>query len=219
MFQKILALGAHPDDVEFGAGATIARFIEEKKEVFYVAFSRCEKSIPKGFPKDILEREMLNAAQELGIRKKNVTLFDFELRNFPQLRQDILETLVKLNKDLTPDLVLAPSFQDVHQDHETIARETFRAFKRMSSIWAYEIPWNTINLSRTLFVEVNSRHIKKKIAALERYESQKVRNASQFHNLSIADLVRVSARTVGVQGGLKYAEAFDCEKMMIRELL
>lgn len=53
-FEKILVLSPHPDDGELGAGGTIARFLEENREVYYIAFSSCEKSIPTELAKDTL---------------------------------------------------------------------------------------------------------------------------------------------------------------------
>lgn len=50
-FNKVLALNPHPDDGELGAGGTIAKFVEEGKDVYYIAFSTCEISIPNGFAK------------------------------------------------------------------------------------------------------------------------------------------------------------------------
>ena len=52
---RVLVLAPHTDDGEFGCGGTIAKFIEEKTEVYYVAFSTAEKSVPKELPKNILE--------------------------------------------------------------------------------------------------------------------------------------------------------------------
>ena len=57
-FKRILALAPHTDDVEFGAGGSVARWIEEGKEMFYAAFSIAEKSVPEGFPKNVLEQEV-----------------------------------------------------------------------------------------------------------------------------------------------------------------
>tara|TARA_Y100000739_G_C20308302_1_gene328716 strand:+ start:165 stop:359 length:195 start_codon:yes stop_codon:yes gene_type:complete len=58
MKNKILVLAPHTDDGEIGCGGSIARFIDEGKEIYYIAFSKCEESVPKGFPKNILEEEV-----------------------------------------------------------------------------------------------------------------------------------------------------------------
>lgn len=74
-FQTVLILGPHTDDGEIGAGATISRLCREGKKVYYVAFSICEESVPKGFSKDILSKEILNAGDKLGIPKNNIQTF------------------------------------------------------------------------------------------------------------------------------------------------
>ena len=99
-FSKILALSPHTDDVEFGAGGTIARWIEEGKKVFYSAFSIAEKSVPEGLPKDILEQEVRQSTKVLGIEEDNLFIYKFEVRKFPQFRQEILELLVDLREKL-----------------------------------------------------------------------------------------------------------------------
>ena len=54
MFERILVLAPHTDDGEFGCGGSVARFLEEEKEVYYVAFSTAEESVPPDMPKNIL---------------------------------------------------------------------------------------------------------------------------------------------------------------------
>lgn len=68
-FQKVLVLAPHTDDGELGCGGTIHRLIQLGKEVHYVAFSTCEESVPEGFPKDILTKEVKAATASLGIKR------------------------------------------------------------------------------------------------------------------------------------------------------
>ena len=98
---RILVLAPNTDDGEFGCGATIAKFIEQKKEVYYIAFSTCEESVPKGFPKNILEIEVKKATSELGIKPDNLIIKNYPVRRFNEHRQEILEDLVLLRKKLT----------------------------------------------------------------------------------------------------------------------
>ena len=65
--RKVLVLGPHPDDGEFGCGATIKKWTEEGAEVYYVVMSPCTKSVPEDFDKHILYKELNNAAPKLGI--------------------------------------------------------------------------------------------------------------------------------------------------------
>ncbi len=102
---RVLILAPHPDDAEFGLGGTIAKLKEMGKEVHVAVFSNCEKSTPKGFEIGAIEKEMYNSFEFLGIKKENQHIFDFEVREFPNSRQEILETLVQLKKKIKPDLV------------------------------------------------------------------------------------------------------------------
>jgi len=133
-FYTILVLAPHTDDGEFGCGGSISKWVNEGKEVYYVAFSSAEKSVPKEMPKDILKKEVQEATKVLGIKKNNLILFDYPVREFPEYRQQILEDMIRLGNELKPELVLLPSTTDTHQDHQTISQEGFRAFKKISMI-------------------------------------------------------------------------------------
>lgn len=208
-FTRILALSPHTGDVELGAGGAVARWIEEGKEIFYVAFSIAEKSVPESFPKDILEHEVKQATKVLGIAGDNLIIHKFEVRRFPELRQNILEIMVSLRNKLRPDLVLLPSLRDMHQDHRTIAEEGTRAFK-YASILSYELaPWNITSFEPSLFVILQERHLGKKAEAISCYQSQTHR---QYFN---GELLHMLARIRGVQINAKYAEAFEVVRWFI----
>lgn len=107
-FRRALVLAPHTDDGEFGCGATTARLVEAGCEVRYVAFSIATRSLPEGFPPDTLAREVRAATAELGIPEAGLTVHDFDVRTFPERRQDILELLVALWEDYRPDVVFQP---------------------------------------------------------------------------------------------------------------
>jgi N-acetylglucosamine malate deacetylase 1 len=199
---KVLILAPHTDDGEFGCGATIARFIEEGAEVYYAAFSSAEESVPEGFPKNILEKEVKEATKILSIKPNNLLLYKYRVRRFAQYRQEILEDLVRLNRELEPDLVFMPSIDDLHQDHSTIASEGLRAFKT-TSILSYEIPWNNMNFTTHCFVTLEEKHVKIKIEALHCYKSQMGRNYAS------SEFIKSLAKTRGIQIGEKWAEVFE----------
>ncbi|MFC2128923.1 PIG-L deacetylase family protein [Bacteroidota bacterium] len=205
---KILILAPHTDDGEFGCGASIAKFFEQGKEVFYAAFSLAEESVPTPFPKNILETEVRAATKELGIKPENLLLYKYKVRNFAYKRQEILEDLVKLNKKIKPDLVFMPCLHDLHQDHSTIAMEGLRAFKK-TSILGYEIPWNNMDFATQCFITLKDRHVNKKLMALKCYESQKEKDYAS------EEFIRSLAITRGTQIGHKYAEVF----MVIRWII
>lgn len=208
MFKKILVLAPHTDDGELGAGGTVARFIEERKKVFYAVFSICEESVPKKMPRDILQRELKKAAQVLGISADGLFIFKFKVREFPQFRQQILEEIVKLRKKIKPDLVILPSLNDLHQDHKTLSEEALRVFKDIT-VLGYEIPWNNLRFNAVCCIHLEKRHITKKMAALKSYKSQ------YFRKYFDKEFFVKLANMRGMQISKEYAEAFDVLRLVI----
>ncbi|MGW8169030.1 MAG: PIG-L deacetylase family protein [Sulfurovaceae bacterium] len=207
-FKNVYVLAPHTDDGELGAGGTIKKLIENGANVYYFAFSTAEKSVPKGFPKDILQTEVINATAKLGIPKENVIIYSYEVRKLNYNRQDILEDLIRHRQKLKPDLVLVPSMNDIHQDHSTIAQEGLRAFKN-TNILGYELIWNNLTFNTTAFVKLDKSHIQAKCDALKEYKSQGVRDYMS------EEFIFSLARTRGVQIGAPYAESFEVIRLVI----
>lgn len=205
--KKILVLAPHTDDGELGCGGTIARFCSEDREVFYAAFCLCSKSLPANDPPDRLEKECREATYQLGIPASNLILFNYEVRNLPQERQQVLEELLKLHKDIRPDLVLLPAASDIHQDHHVIHQEGLRAFKN-TSFAGYELPWNNYSFHTSFFMRLSAGNLEKKISALKSYVSQSGRPYMQ------EDFIRSLAIVRGVQCNAPFAEAFEIYKLI-----
>jgi len=207
--KRILILAPHTDDGEIGCGGSISKFVEEGKELYYIAFSIARTSARQnGFPENILESEVNNAIKVLGLSENHLILYDFAVRRFPEFRQDILEEMIRLRKEIQPDLIFVPSLNDIHQDHQVIAREGLRAFKR-HTILGYEEPWNNIVFESRSFIALKEKHIAKKIEALKCYRSQSHRNyLTEEAVWSIAAL-----RGAQLEGG--YAEAFEVLRWII----
>lgn len=200
--KRVLVLAPHTDDGEFGCGGTISRYLQEGREVYYAAFSTAAESVPPQFPSDILESEVRAGTRALGIDAANLLVYKYRVRHLPHARQEILEELVRLRDELQPDMVLMPSGNDLHQDHQTVYMEGLRAFK-MVTVLGYELPWNNISFDYRHFVVLDKAHVQTKVDALACYASQKDRDYSQ------PDFIWSWARTRGVQIGATYAEAFD----------
>jgi LmbE family N-acetylglucosaminyl deacetylase len=208
-FKKVLVLAPHTDDGELGAGGFISKLIREGADVTYVAFSTANESVAAHLPNDILAREVVEATEILGISGANRIVFDFPVRKFSYLRQEILESLIQIRQAKNFDLVLLPSVKDVHQDHGVIAAEGVRAFKG-TSILSYELIWNNLEFSNTCFVPIDQNQLDMKISALQSYVSQAHRTYMQ------ADFIRSLARTRGVQIGVDYAECFEVVRWVIK---
>jgi len=206
--QNILVLAPHTDDGELGLGGTINYFIEQGKNVVYAAFSTAEKSVPDGFPKDILKTEVRNATAELGIKSENLLIYNYEVRKLNYVRQEILEELIRIRQTMQFDLVFIPSLHDIHQDHTTIAQEGLRAFKN-TTILGYELIWNNLTFNTQCFIKLQEKHIMAKLNALKKYESQGKRDYLS------EDFIISLAKTRGVQVGTQYAEAFEVVRLFL----
>jgi len=205
--KRVLVLAPHTDDGEFGCGGTMARLVDAGAEVRYVAFSIATKSLPAGFPPDTLAREVREATTELGIPAEQLIVHDFEVRTFPERRQDILELLIALWEEWQPDAVFQPSLHDVHQDHQVIAAEGLRAFKR-TTVLGYEIPWNNFGFAYQWYSALEERHVEKKIAALGKYASQ------QHRRYADSDYIRNLARMHGTNVNRAFAEVFQVYRVV-----
>lgn len=207
--ERVLVLAPHTDDGEFGCGATIARMIERGVDLQYAAFSSCQGSLPVGAAPDTLRVELGRAMHVLGVSEQAVHIFDYEVRRFSEQRQDILENLVRINREFQPQLVLMPSLNDTHQDHQVIAHEGVRAFKR-ATILGYEVPWNNLVFHNSCFIVVSETHVDLKVRALLEYRSQADRAYAS------EDYIRAWARTRGVQIGESFAEVFEVVRWILR---
>ncbi len=205
---RVMVLAPHTDDGELGCGGTIARFMEEGYQVHYAAFSTARESVPDGLPKDILEVEVREATKRLGILPGHLLVYSFTVRKLNYVRQEILEELVRIRREVDPGIVFLPSDSDLHQDHYTVALEGQRAFKGATML-AYELPWNNITFKSEGFVRLEERHIDKKIEAIGAYQSQ----AGKPY--TTAEYLRSHAHMRGVQIGTRYAECFEVVRLVV----
>lgn len=209
-YSKVLILAPHTDDGELGCGATIAKMRRQGTEVFYVAFSSCRDSLPDGASPDTLIKEMQRATQMLGIPESHTRVLDFQVRHFGAHRQEILDSMIALGREINPDAVFSPSLHDIHQDHVTIAEECMRAFKKLS-VFQYEVPWNNFTFDNQVFSCVISQDVDAKIKSIACYESQSGRDYVK------AEYIRSLLLTHGVQIGVNYAEVFEVPRLVLGE--
>ena len=197
LFKNVCVLSPHTDDGELAAGGTIIRLLEEGSNIFFVAFSAW---------RPILKSECKKSLATLGV--EDYEILDFPRRHFPDKRQELLQYLYDLNLNRKFDLILTPSTNDLHQDHQTVTNEALRAFKN-SSILGYELPWNHIEFRENGFVALKREHVDIKIKALWCYKTQIDR--PYFDKEYLIGLTR----SRGLHIGVKYAEAYEVIKFII----
>src|SRR3989304_4780293 len=127
---KILAVGAHPDDIELGAAGTIARHVREGDEVHFLILTCGEKSGDR----ETRKKEALESAKVL-----NVPLVSFAEIPDTMIKEG-LETILKIEeviKKFRPDRVYSHGTKDTHQDHRNAALATFSAAREAPEVFSF----------------------------------------------------------------------------------
>ncbi len=205
----LLILAPHTDDGELGCGGLISRAIREGSVVHYAAFSTADESVPNNFPSNQLEMEVKEATAALGIQPENLLVYKHQVRKLNYVRQEILDELIRLRDLIKPDLVLLPSRQDIHQDHQTVTDEGIRAFKN-TSILGYELIWNNLGFNADFFCTLTETDLKLKLDALKAYKTQEGKSYME------SDFIRSMAKVRGTQINVKYAEAFEMIRWIVK---
>ena len=198
--KRMLVLSAHPDDIEISCGGTIARFLEAGWYVHHAVFCASELMNGTAIDKDVRWAEFDRANAVLGVQ--DTSKFDLPHRKLIQARQDVLDLMCDLRRQVAPQLVIMPSTDDLHQDHKAVAAEGLRAFKKVN-LWGFEVLWNNLTFNANHFVVLKKKHIEKKLTALREYRTQHAKD--YFHPIFIASMAKVR----GVQIGRQYAECFQ----------
>jgi len=207
--KRILVLDPHGDDGAIGCAGSLAKLSEDPEtEIYYVVFSISETSVPEGFPNDIVKQECLKAFKLMNITQHEI--LNYPVRRLNEHRQEILEFMVNLNKSYKPDVVYLPSQFDTHQDHQTIYNEGIRAFRKNSTMYGFDMPWNTMETHIHLLEILTDDHIKKKVEFINCFQSQMTKGNPVLREQK----VRAHAMDRGSIVASEFAEAFQ----VIREI-
>jgi LmbE family N-acetylglucosaminyl deacetylase len=195
--KRVCFIGAHPDDIELGAGALIAR-IAPISDVFCITLSDNQKNPALSN----LKQEQQRSMKQLGVPEKAILLGHFETRRFQLSRQEILEHLIEFNNKHQPDIIFTHTKSDLHQDHSVVTEEVLRAF-RGTTVLGFDVIRSSHGFFPTFFVEVGDEDVKKKIAALAEYKTY----ADKYY--FDPDVTRATLIRHGALVERKFAEAFD----------
>jgi LmbE family N-acetylglucosaminyl deacetylase len=201
--KRILALGAHPDDIEIGCGGTILRLVAEHSslEVSWVVFSST--------PERAAEARASAAAFLAGVRTTKVVIRDYRDGFLPYSGSAVKDEFEALKREFSPDLVFTHYREDRHQDHRLISDLTWNTW-RDHFILEYEIPKYDGDFgSPNFFASLPTLTLDRKIGLLlEHFPSQ---GGKPWFT---ADLFRAVARIRGMESAAPggFAEGFYARK-------
>jgi LmbE family N-acetylglucosaminyl deacetylase len=203
---RVLAIGAHPDDIEIGCAGTILKLIEQGavSELIWVVLSgedgRAEEA-----------RRSAGALLE-DVPQSEVVVCDFPDGFFPYEGKRIKDFFEQLKVDLSPDVVLTHQRGDLHQDHRLSCELTWNTF-RDHLILEYEVPKYDGDMSApNAFVPLPERLGQRKIDHLmSHFGSQ--RSKRWFGEDVFSSLLRL--RGMECNSPSSYAEAFFCRKAVL----
>ena len=194
---RILALGAHPDDIEAGCGGTLIKYARGGHRIFLMVLTAGEQGAGRG----VRKREQQQAAKCLKAEKLYWGGYpDTKLPIEPSLIQKI-ERVVRA---VEPHFIFVHFHDDTHQDHRHLAVSTVTATRYTKNVMFYEGP-TTQNFSPTVFVDIDAV-LEDKVEALRAHQSQVKK--TNIEGLTIVDIIRSSAHFRGIQGRVKNAEGF-----------
>jgi LmbE family N-acetylglucosaminyl deacetylase len=197
---KILAIGAHPCEIELGSGGTVAKHVSAGDEVHFLVLTYGEKGGDKSERKLEAER----SAELLKVKSLNFgEIEDTRVSNG-------IETIMKIEEfvdKIHPDRVYTQSVQDRHQDHRNTAYATFSAARRVAEVFSYESPDSYPNFVPQYYIQISDT-MQTKIRALNLFNSQRPKRFLE------SDAIKGLALFRGYQVGIPYAEAFEVVRII-----
>lgn len=202
---RVLALGAHADDIEIGCGGTILRLIAERPhlDIHWVVLS--------GRDTYREEEARASAASLLAeARNPSVSIASFRDGHFPYIGSAIKEHIEDNFKSIDPHIVFTHARDDRHQDHRLVSDVTWNTFRGKSVIAEYEIPkWDGDPGRPNAYVQLDPAIVGRKVALLlEHFASQ--HEKPWYDEETFRGLLRLR----GVESACRYAEAFTCRKIV-----
>lgn len=199
--KRVLAIGAHPDDLEIACGATLSKMRDQGYMIYGLTLTRGEFGG--------------NPAERHGEAQRGASFIGFdiiEVRDYADTRlaeesNEIRATIEEIVHRFKPDIIFTHSANDHHQDHIAVHEATMRAARNHSTILCYESPSVTRTFSPTVFIDI-SKHLDVKIESIRQHYGQRSKPYVQ------GERVRGTAVYRGGQAKTQYAEAFEAVRLL-----
>lgn len=205
---KILAIGAHLDDIEIACGGTLARAIKNGHQVKVLIMSKSGYTNKKGEVQrsdDIAVEEGMNALYILGIQ--DIEILDFPTKDISFV-SDVVNAIDVCMDEYNPDIIFTHHPFDTHQAHVGVSNSTIAAARRKNTVFFYEpitpSGRSYVAFRPQLYVDIEDT-INQKIASLREHKSE-------YNKFGAEDWITGVHNRCGFRGyeiGKKYAEAFE----------
>ena len=224
----ILAIGAHPDDVELGCSGTLAKEISNGKKVGIIDLTRGELGTRGSV--EIRENEAMHAAKIFDVSfRENLNFKDGFFKNDTDHQLKLIQVIRKYR----PKLILCNAIDDRHIDHPKAAKLVLDScflsgLKKIKTNLdgVDQNPWRPINIFHYIqwknldpdFVVDISEFFNKKISAVKAFKSQFYDGNETVHDTPIStknflDSIEYRARDLGRLTGVEYGEAFTAARL------
>lgn len=194
---RILAIGAHPDDIEYGCGGTLIKYSKGKHDIFLLVLTGGEV----GADLNIRKKEQELAAKMLMVKK--LFLAGFKDTALPSERK-IVTYLDDVIRKINPDEVYVNYLKDTHQDHRMLANCALASTRYIKRVLFYE-DYTSYDFEPDIFVDIGNVLLKK-VELLSIHKSQVTKGYPT--ELDMLESVKAIANYRGFQGKVKYAEGF-----------
>lgn len=202
---NILAIGAHPDDIEIGCGGTLIKYADQGHIIFLLILTKGER----GGDGEARYNEQLQSAKIIGA--KEVFWGGFNDTELQDKGNQIINRIEYYLEQINPEFIFVNYYDDTHQDHRVLNESVVSATRYIKNVLFYEVP-TTNNFKPQVFVDISDT-IEKKIKALEAHKSQIMKTG--IKDLSIREIALSSAHFRGIQARVKYAEGFMPMRLFI----
>lgn len=201
---NVLAIGAHPDDIEYGCGGTLTAYAQKGHGVHL--FVATDGGL--GGDAEVRRREQKDSMLVIGARE----LFwggyaDTEI----PLNRELIVRLEAVIQQVKPQMIFVNYADDTHQDHRNLAQGTLSATRYIPNFLFYEVP-STQNFAPNCYVDIQ-KVLDRKLACLESHRSQIMK--TNIQDLTILESAVSCANFRGIQGRVKYAEAFQSVRLVL----
>lgn len=201
---NVLAIGAHPDDIEFGCGGMLAKYADRGDAVsLFIASDGALGGDPR-----VRRNEQEDAAGVIGA--KQVFWGGYEDTELP-LNRDLISRIEAVIHEVQPQMIFVNFPEDTHQDHRHLAQATVSATRYVPNFLFYEVP-STLNFNPNCYTDVE-KVLGRKLDALAAHHSQVTK--TNIEDLTILELAKSCANFRGIQARVKYAEAFQSVRLLL----